>query len=102
MRRIVLVALVLVVIVIVTLLTLLLGAKSIEKSNKVMMPVFFIIFVVLAVRVAFLPGASAGYKMMFTPGFTLPHSSLPSVFPLTDSVTELKRPRLRFMNVLKS
>ena len=55
------------VIIIVTLLTLLLGAKSIEKTNKIMMPIFFIIFVVLAVRVAFLPGAAAGYKFMFTP-----------------------------------
>ena len=43
-----------------TLLTLLLGAKSIEKSNKVMMPLFFLIFAVLAVRVAFLPGAAEG------------------------------------------
>jgi len=31
-----------------------------------MMPVFFIIFLVLAVRVAFLPGAAEGYKFMFT------------------------------------
>lgn len=50
-----------------TLLTLLLGAKSIEKSNKVMMPLFFLIFLVLAVRVAFLPGAAEGYRYMFTP-----------------------------------
>ena len=56
-----------VIIVVGTLLTLLLGAKSIEKTNKVMMPVFFIIFLVLAVRVAFLPGASEGYKFIFTP-----------------------------------
>ena len=58
-----------VIVVIGTLLTLLLGAKSIEKSNKIMMPVFFIIFVVLAVRVAMLPGAVEGYKFMFTPRF---------------------------------
>jgi len=56
-----------VIVVVVTLLTLLLGAKSIEKSNKIMMPVFFVIFVILAFRVAFLPGAAAGYKFMFTP-----------------------------------
>ena len=56
-----------IIVVVGTLLTLLLGAKSIEKSNKIMMPVFFIIFVVLAVRVAFLPGADKGYKFMFTP-----------------------------------
>lgn len=55
-----------VIVVVGTLLTLLLGAKSIEKSNKIMMPVFFIIFVVLAVRVAFLPGAAEGYQFMFT------------------------------------
>jgi len=56
-----------VIIVVATLLTLLLGAKSIEKTNKIMMPVFFVIFLVLAVRVAFLPGAQEGYKFMFTP-----------------------------------
>jgi len=55
-----------IIIVVGTLLTLLLGAKSIEKTNKIMMPVFFIIFLVLAVRVAFLPGAAEGYKFMFT------------------------------------
>ena len=55
-----------VIVVVVTLLTLLLGAKSIEKSNKIMMPIFFVIFVILAVRVAFLPGAAEGYRFMFT------------------------------------
>jgi NSS family neurotransmitter:Na+ symporter len=56
-----------VIVVVGTLLTLLLGASSIEKTNKIMMPLFFIIFVILAVRVAFLPGALAGYVFMFTP-----------------------------------
>ena len=56
-----------IIVVVGTLLTLLLGAKSIEKSNKVMMPVFFIIFVILAIRVSMLPGAVEGYKFMFTP-----------------------------------
>ena len=32
-----------------------------------MMPLFFLIFVVLAVRVALLPGSAEGYKFMFTP-----------------------------------
>ena len=59
-----------VIVVVGTLLTLLLGAKSIEKSNKIMMPLFFIIFVVLAVRVAFLPGAAEGYRFMFTPDWS--------------------------------
>ena len=56
-----------VVVVVGTLLTLYLGAHSIEKTNKIMMPLFFIIFLVLAVRVAFLPGSAEGYKFMFTP-----------------------------------
>ncbi len=54
------------VVVVGTLLTLVMGAKSIERSNKVMMPLFFIIFVILAVRVAFLPGAAEGYRYMFS------------------------------------
>ena len=56
-----------ILVVVGTLLTLFLGAHSIEKSNKIMMPLFFIIFLVLAVRVAFLPGAAKGYRFMFTP-----------------------------------
>jgi len=56
-----------IIVVVAALLTLLLGAKSIEKSNKIMMPIFFVIFVILAVRVSMLPGASEGYKFMFTP-----------------------------------
>ncbi len=56
-----------IVIVIMTLLTLLLGAKSIEKTNKIMMPIFFVIFLILAIRVAFLPGVAEGYKFIFTP-----------------------------------
>ena len=59
-----------VIVVIGTLLTLLLGAKSIEKTNKIMMPVFFIIFVILAVRVALLPGSVNGYKFMFVPDWS--------------------------------
>ncbi|MBE7015253.1 MAG: sodium-dependent transporter [Ruminococcaceae bacterium] len=55
-----------IVVVVGTLLTLLLGAKSIEKSNKIMMPIFFIIFAFLAVCVMFLPGSANGYKFMFT------------------------------------
>lgn len=55
------------VVVVGTLLTLLLGAHSIEKTNRVMMPVFFVIFVVLAVRVAFLPGVAEGYLFLLIP-----------------------------------
>ncbi|MBP3311139.1 MAG: sodium-dependent transporter [Butyricicoccus sp.] len=56
-----------VIVVVLTMITLLLGAKGIEKSNKIMMPLFFLIFLVLAIRVAFLPGAMEGYRFMFTP-----------------------------------
>lgn len=56
-----------IIVVICTLLTLFLGAKSIEKTNKIMMPLFFIIFVILAIRVAFLPNAAEGYLFMLIP-----------------------------------
>ena len=56
-----------VIVVVGTLLTLYLGARSIEKTNKIMMPLFFVIFLILAVRVAMLPDVSEGYRFMFTP-----------------------------------
>lgn len=57
------------IVIVATLLTLTLGAESIEKSNKIMMPLFFILFVIMAVRVALLPGAMEGYKFLFTPSW---------------------------------
>ena len=59
-----------IIVVVGTLLTLLLGAKSIETSNKIMMPLFFLIFVVLAVRVALLPDVAEGYRFMFLPDWS--------------------------------
>ena len=56
-----------VIVVVGTLLTLFLGARSIEKTNKIMMPLFFLIFLALAVRVSFLPGVWEGYKFMLIP-----------------------------------
>ena len=56
-----------IIIVVVTLLTLFLGAKSIEKTNKIMMPLFFIIFIILAIRVALLPNVLEGYLFMLIP-----------------------------------
>ena len=56
------------IIVIVTL-TLTVGAKSIEKTNKIMMPIFFILFLVLAIRVLLLDNSLAGYEFMFRPKF---------------------------------
>ena len=42
-------------------------SNGIEKVNKVMMPAFFILFLVLAVRVFTLPGSGAGYEYLFVP-----------------------------------
>lgn len=41
--------------------------KGIEKMNKIMMPIFFVFFIVLLIRVATLPGALEGYRYMFVP-----------------------------------
>ena len=41
--------------------------KGIEKVNKVMMPIFFLLFLIMMVRVATLPGAAEGYKYLFVP-----------------------------------
>ena len=41
--------------------------KGIEKINKFMMPAFFVLFVIIAIRVAFLPGAIEGYKYLLIP-----------------------------------
>ena len=40
--------------------------NGIEKANKVMMPALFFLFVVLGVYICTLPGASEGYKYIFT------------------------------------
>lgn len=41
-------------------------SKGIEKVNKVMMPLFFLLFIGLAIYIATLPGASDGYKYIFS------------------------------------
>lgn len=56
-----------IIIVVITLLTLLLGAKSIEKTNKIMMPAFFILFIILGIRVAMLPNVLEGYLFLLIP-----------------------------------
>lgn len=65
-----------------TLLTLLLGADSIEKTNKIMMPTFFIIFVILAIRVALLPGNLAGYQFIFSPDWSVLRDPMPWVWAM--------------------
>ena len=51
------------IVVVMTVAILIFGVSGgIEKINKVMMPAFFILFLIIAVRVLFLPGALEGYK----------------------------------------
>lgn len=38
---------------------------GIERANKILMPVFFALFVILAIYVAFQPGAIEGYRYIF-------------------------------------
>lgn len=41
--------------------------NAIEKVNKVLMPAFFILFIILATRVSLFNGAIEGYKFLFVP-----------------------------------
>lgn len=41
--------------------------KGIEKVNRIIMPAFFILFAIVAVRVFFLPGSMEGYKYLLVP-----------------------------------
>ena len=45
-------------------------ARGIEKVNKFMMPAFFVLFLFLAVRVAFLDGSAACYAYLFQPDWS--------------------------------
>ncbi len=54
-----------IVIIILTILTCIGGAKTIEKSNKIMMPTFFVLFLILVIRILFLDGSIEGYRYMF-------------------------------------
>ena len=57
-----------VLVVVMTVAILIFGVSGgIEKINKVMMPAFFVLFLVIAVRVLFLPNALEGYKYLLVP-----------------------------------
>lgn len=43
------------------------ATNAIEKVNKVLMPAFFILFIILAIRVSLFDGAIEGYKFLFVP-----------------------------------
>ncbi len=40
-------------------------SNGIEKLNKILMPLFFILFMILAIKAAFLPGSFRGYTYLF-------------------------------------
>lgn len=68
---------------ILTFLIMSLGvSKGVEKANKIMIPLFYIMFLVLAVYVAFQPGASNGYAWMFTIDFEQLKSPMLHVYAL--------------------
>lgn len=58
-------------VIVITVVILVLGvAGGIEKISKFMMPAFYLLFLVIAVRVAFLPGAMEGYRYLLEPDWS--------------------------------
>ena len=58
-------------VVFITVLVLLFGISGgIEKVNRVMMPTFFVLFIIIAVRVFFLPGSMDGYRYLLVPDWS--------------------------------
>lgn len=56
-----------VIAIVVSCVIMILGVSNgIEKSNKIMMPALFILFVGLAIYITTIPGSSDGYKYIFT------------------------------------
>ena len=54
-----------------TVVILVLGVTAgIEKISKFMMPAFYVFFLIIAVRVAFLPGAVEGYRYLLEPDWS--------------------------------
>ena len=43
--------------------------KGIEKASKIMMPLLFVILIIMAIRVAFMPGAADGYRFFLSCDF---------------------------------
>lgn len=51
---------------VIAILILMLGVgRGIENANKIMMPLFFLLFIGLGIYIAFQPGAMDGYKYIF-------------------------------------
>ncbi len=45
-------------------------SKGIEKVNKILIPIFYVLFIILAIRVYFLEGAHEGYAFLLKPDFS--------------------------------
>ena len=56
--------------------------SGIEKANKIMMPLFFVMFIGMAVYIATLPGASEGYKYLTNPDWSLLASAKTWIYAL--------------------
>jgi len=57
-----------IVALVITFVIMIYGISSgIEKANKVMMPLFFLMFIGMAIYIATLPGASDGYRYLTNP-----------------------------------
>lgn len=57
-----------IIVILIAVIALMTGIiTGIERVSKIMMPAFYILFIILAVRVAFLPGATEGYKYLLIP-----------------------------------
>lgn len=55
-------------VIILACVLLIFGAtKGIERVNKILMPAFFVLFTILAIRAFFLEGSAAGYTFLFIP-----------------------------------
>ncbi len=68
---------------VVTFLVMTAGVSAgIERLNKFMMPAFFLLFIILAVRISFIPGAEEGYRYMFYPDWSLLAQPMTWVFAM--------------------
>ena len=57
--------------VVLTAVVLMMGVKDgIEKVSKFLMPAFFVLFLIIAIRVAFLPGSVGGYLYLLSPDWS--------------------------------
>lgn len=60
-----------IIVIVATVLILIKGVSSgIEKISKIMMPTFFVLFIVIAIRVFFLDGSDKGYAYLLKPDWS--------------------------------